>query len=126
MLSLLFDIPSLKMSEKRAEQVANNTYISQINPILDVLSLITGQDKLKVNVINRATAIAKQEDEKTTIEGTMIALNHENGYIDALVGGSKFDSDNQFIRATQAKVQPGSTFKPLYYSAAIDSHPHSC
>ena len=121
MLSLLFDIPSLKMSEKRAEQVANNTYVSQINPILDVLSLITGQDKLKVNVINRATAIAKQEDEKTTIEGTMIALNHENGYIDALVGGSKFDSDNQFIRATQAKVQPGSTFKPLYYSAAIDS-----
>ena len=121
MLSLLFDIPSLKMSEKRAEQVANNTYISQINPILDVISLITGQDKLKVNVINRATAIAKQEDEKTTIEGTMIALNHENGYIDALVGGSKFDSDNQFIRATQAKVQPGSTFKPLYYSAAIDS-----
>ena len=121
MLSLLFDIPSLKMSEKRAEQVANNIYISQINPILDVLSLITGQDKLKVNVINRATAIAKQEDEKTTIEGTMIALNHENGYIDALVGGSKFDSDNQFIRATQAKVQPGSTFKPLYYSAAIDS-----
>lgn len=121
MLSLLFDIPSLKMSEKRAEQVANNTYISQINPILDVLSLITGQDKLKVNVINRATAISKQEDEKTTIEGTMISLNHENGYIDALVGGSKFDSDNQFIRATQAKVQPGSTFKPLYYSAAIDS-----
>lgn len=121
MLSLLFDIPSLKTSEKRAEQVANNTYVSQINPILDVLSLITGQDKLKVNVINRATAIAKQEDEKTTIEGTMIALNHENGYIDALVGGSKFDSDNQFIRATQAKVQPGSTFKPLYYSAAIDS-----
>lgn len=121
MLSLLFDIPSLKMSEKRAEQVANNTYISQINPVLEVISLLTGQDKLKVNIINRATAIAKQEDEKTTIEGTMISLNHENGYIDALVGGSKFDSDNQFIRATQAKVQPGSTFKPLYYSAAIDS-----
>ncbi len=121
MLSLLFDIPSLKTSEKRAEQVANNTYVSQINPVLDVISLLTGQDKLKVNIINRATAIAKQEDEKTTIEGTMISLNHENGYIDALVGGSKFDSDNQFIRATQAKVQPGSTFKPLYYSAAIDS-----
>lgn len=125
MLSLLFDIPSLKMSEKRAEQVANSTFISQINPVLDVISLVTGQDKLKVNVINRATAIAKQEDEKTTIEGTMIALNHENGYIDALVGGSKFDSDNQFIRATQAKVQPGSTFKPLYYSAAIDSRKYT-
>lgn len=121
MISLLFNIPSLKMSEQRSKKLANDIFVSQINPVLDVISLITGQDKLKTNITNRATAIAKQEDEKTTIEGTMIALNHENGYIDALVGGSKFDSDNQFIRATQAKVQPGSTFKPLYYSAAIDS-----
>lgn len=121
MIALLFNIPSLKMSEQRSKKTANDIFVSQINPVLDVISLITGQDKLKTNITNRATAIAKQEDEKTTIEGTMIALNHENGYIDALVGGSKFDSDNQFIRATQAKVQPGSTFKPLYYSAAIDS-----
>lgn len=121
MIALLFNIPSLKVSEQRSEFVANNTYVNQINPVLDVVSLMCGTDKLKVNIINRATAISKQTDEKTTIEGTMIALDHSNGYIDALVGGSKFDSDNQFIRATQAKVQPGSTFKPLYYSAAIDS-----
>lgn len=121
MLALLFDIPSLKVSEQRAQTIANNTFVNEINPVLDVAALMTGSDRLKVNIINRATAISKQEDSKTTIEGTMIALNHENGYIDALVGGSKYDSDNQFIRATQAKLQPGSTFKPLYYSAAIDS-----
>ncbi len=121
MLALLFDIPELKVSKQRTEIVANNTYVNQINPVLDVVALFTGTEKLKVNIVNRATAIAKQNEEKTTIEGTMVALDHSNGYIDALVGGSKFDSDNQFIRATQAKVQPGSTFKPLYYSAAIDS-----
>ncbi|MCR4742703.1 MAG: PBP1A family penicillin-binding protein [Treponema sp.] len=121
MLALLFDVPGLKISEQRSEFVANSTFVKQITPVLDVVSLMTGTDKLKVNIINRAIAISKQEEEKTTVEGTMIALNHENGYIDALVGGSKFDSENQFIRATQAKVQPGSTFKPLYYSAAIDS-----
>lgn len=121
MLALLFDIPELKVSKQRTEIVANNTYVNQINPVLDVVALLTGTEKLKVNIVNRATAIAKQNEEKTTIEGTMVALDHSNGYIDALVGGSKFDSDNQFIRATQAKVQPGSTFKPLYYSAAIDS-----
>ena len=125
MLALLFDIPELKVSEQRTEVVANNTYVNQINPVLDVMSLITGTEKLKVNIVNRAVAIAKQNEEKTTIEGTMIALDHSNGYIDALVGGSKFDSDNQFIRATQAKVQPGSTFKPLYYSAAIDSRKYT-
>lgn len=121
MLALLFDIPELKISEQRSEFIANNTYISEVNPVLDIVSLMCGTDKLKVNIINRATAISKQAEEKTTVEGTMIALNHENGYIDALVGGSKYDSENQFIRAIQAKVQPGSTFKPLYYSAAIDS-----
>jgi len=121
MLALMFDISSLKVSEQRSEIVANNTYVSKINPVMDVLSMMTGADKLKLNIINRGTALSKQEDEKTTIEGTMIALNHENGYIDAMVGGSKFDQENQFIRAVQAKVQPGSTVKPLYYSAAIDT-----
>lgn len=121
MLALLFDVPGLKISEQRSEFVANSTFVKQITPVLDVVSLMTGTDKLKVNIINRAIALSKQEEEKTTVEGTMIALDHENGYIDALVGGSKFDSENQFIRATQAKVQPGSSFKPLYYSAAIDS-----
>ena len=121
MMALLLNIPELKVSEQRAEIVANSTFINKITPVIDVVSMMTGTDKLKVNIVNRATALAKQNEEKTTIEGTMIALDHSNGYIDALVGGSKFDSDNQFIRATQAKIQPGSTFKPLYYSAAIDS-----
>jgi len=121
LLALMFNIPELKVSEQRSEFVANKAYINQINPVLDIVSMITGTDKLKVGIINRATAISKKTDEKTTIEGTMIALRPDTGYIDALVGGSKFDQENQFIRATQSKLQPGSTFKPLYYSAAIDS-----
>ncbi len=43
------------------------------------------------------------------------------GYILAMVGGRQFSRSDQFNRATQARVQPGSAFKPLYYSAAIDS-----
>jgi penicillin-binding protein 1A len=37
------------------------------------------------------------------------------------VGGSKYDATNQLIRATQGSLMPGSSFKPLYYSAALDS-----
>ena len=121
LIALMFDIPELKVSEQRTEFVANQTFLNDINPVLDVISLMTGSEKLKVGIVNRASALSKRSEEKTTIEGTMIALESETGYIDALVGGSKFDQENQFIRATQAKVQPGSTFKPLYYSAAIDS-----
>ncbi|MBO4641078.1 MAG: PBP1A family penicillin-binding protein [Treponema sp.] len=121
LLALIFDIPSLKVSEQRAQFVANSTFVNKINPVLDVVSMMTGTDKLKIEIVNKATTLAKQEAEKTTIEGTMICIEPSTGYIDALVGGSKFDQENQFIRAVQAKVQPGSTFKPLYYSAAIDS-----
>lgn len=121
LFSLMFNIPSLKISSERAKIVANSTYINTINPCLDLISMMCGIDSLKIGITNKATTISKQEEEKTTIEGTMISLNVEKGWIDALVGGSHFDQDNQFIRAVQAKVQPGSTFKPLYYSAAIDS-----
>lgn len=121
LLSLVFNLPAIKMSKERSLQIANDTFVNQINPILDVCSMMFGLENLKVGIVNKANTISKQEDEKTTIEGTMITLQNDTGYITALVGGSKYDQDNQLIRAVQSKLQPGSTFKPLYYSAAIDS-----
>lgn len=121
LLSLAFNLPGIKVSEQRSETISKATFLNQINPLIDVVSMMCGIDSLKVSIINRANSENKKEAEKTTIEGTMVTLENETGYITALVGGSKFDGENQFIRAVQAKLQPGSTFKPLYYSAAIDS-----
>ena len=121
LLALTFNLNSLKVSEQRNEAISKATYTSQINPVMDVMSLMFGIDSLKLGIVNKANQQAKVKVSKTTIEGTMIALENDTGYITSLVGGSKFDSENQFIRAVQAKIQPGSSFKPLYYSAAIDS-----
>lgn len=121
LLSLIFNLPGIKVSQQRSESVANSVFLSRINPVIDVMSLVCGMDTLKVGIINKANSLAKQENEKTTIEGTMISIENETGYITALVGGSKFDQGNQFIRAVQARLQPGSTFKPLYYTEAINS-----
>lgn len=121
LLALTFNLNSLKVSEQRNEAISKATYASQINPVMDVMSLMFGVDSLKLGIVNKANQQAKVKVSKTTIEGTMIALENDTGYITSLVGGSKFDSENQFIRAVQAKLQPGSAFKPLYYSAAIDS-----
>jgi penicillin-binding protein 1A len=121
LLALMFNLPGIKVSEQRTEAIANATFVNNINPVLDVCSLMFGLESLKIGVVNRANSIAKENDAKTTIEGTMIAIENDTGYITALVGGSKFEQGNQYIRAVQAKLQPGSTFKPLYYSAAIDS-----
>jgi penicillin-binding protein 1A len=121
LISLVFNLPGIKVSKERSQKIANETFVNRINPIIDVCSMMFGLEDLKVGIVNKANTISKQEDEKTTIEGTMITLQNDTGYITALVGGSKYDQDNQLIRAVQSKLQPGSTFKPLYYSAAIDS-----
>ena len=44
----------------------------------------------------------------------------QTGYIKAMVGGRDYD-ESKFNRAVQAYRQPGSTFKPFIYSAALDS-----
>ncbi len=121
LVSLMFDLPGLKVSQERAESNAKKQYTQEVNPVIDVMALLCGMDTLKTAVVNRGNVLIKQDAERTTIEGTMIALENSTGYIDALVGGSKYSNENQFIRAVQARLQPGSTFKPLYYSAAIDS-----
>ncbi len=52
-------------------------------------------------------------------EGALVALAPQNGQIRALVGGFDF-SRNAFNHASQAWRQPGSTFKPFLYSAALE------
>ncbi len=52
------------------------------------------------------------------VQGALVALEPQTGYIRALVGGYDF-SRSQFNRATQAIRQPGSAFKPIIYATAI-------
>ena len=52
-------------------------------------------------------------------EGAVVALEPQTGRVHALVGGFDF-SKNQFNHVTQAWRQPGSSFKPLVYSAALE------
>jgi penicillin-binding protein 1A len=53
------------------------------------------------------------------VEAALVALSPQDGAIRALVGGFDFGR-NQFNRITQAWRQPGSSFKPFIYSAALD------
>jgi penicillin-binding protein 1A len=54
------------------------------------------------------------------VSGAMVAMDPWTGRVVAMVGGFSFDQ-SQFNRATQAYRQPGSSFKPLVYSAAMDN-----
>jgi penicillin-binding protein 1A len=54
------------------------------------------------------------------ISGAMVAMDPWTGRVLAMVGGFSFDQ-SQFNRATQAYRQPGSSFKPIVYSSALDN-----
>ncbi|MDN4144438.1 penicillin-binding protein 1A [Pseudomonas tohonis] len=53
-------------------------------------------------------------------QSALVSLDPENGAIRSLVGGFSFEQSN-YNRAVQAKRQPGSSFKPFLYSAALDN-----
>lgn len=53
------------------------------------------------------------------VQGALISLNAKTGAIEALAGGYSF-SQNKYNRATQARRQPGSTFKPFLYLSALE------
>ena len=57
------------------------------------------------------------------LQGAMLAIDARTGAILAMIGGRDF-ADSKFNRVTQATRQPGSTFKPFVYSAAVRAgHP---
>ncbi len=85
-------------------------------------------DKAPANIrLRRGALIRIAKTDKNTweitqlpeVEGAFIALDPRDGAIRALVGGFDYDK-NKFNHATQAWRQPGSSFKPFIYSAALE------
>ena len=54
------------------------------------------------------------------VNGGIVVMDPHNGKVKALVGGYSFKS-SEFNRATQAKRQPGSAFKPIVYASALEN-----
>ncbi len=59
-------------------------------------------------------------EQKPKVQGALVSIEPPSGEVRALVGGYSFEK-SQFNRATQAYRQPGSSFKPIVYSAAMDN-----
>ena len=85
-------------------------------------------DKAAPNIrIRRGAVIRVAKTAKNTweitqlpeVEGGIVALDPRDGAIKALVGGFDFEK-NKFNHVTQAWRQPGSSFKPFIYSAALE------
>src|SRR5687767_21483 len=85
-------------------------------------------DKVNANQrIRRGAIVRIQQDEKgrwhitqlPAVESALVSVDPRDGAVRALVGGYDFNR-NQYNHVTQALRQPGSSFKPFIYSAALE------
>ncbi len=81
---------------------------------LHIYTTLDTQHQLAMEkVINQRMKEARSFEE---IAG--VSIDPTTGFVKALVGGADFDK-SEFNRVTQARRQPGSSFKPILYSAAL-------
>ena len=69
--------------------------------------------------VSPGSPIVLRLQQEPLVQGALASLEPESGDVVALIGGYSF-GDSHFNRATQARRQPGSSFKPVVYSTALD------
>nr|WP_323751875.1 penicillin-binding protein 1A [Marinobacter sp.] len=90
--------------------------VVSVGDVIYVKTLETGEPSEDATNISQNVALAQLPN----VEGALISLNAKTGAIEALTGGYSF-GQSKYNRATQAKRQPGSTFKPFLYLAALEN-----
>ncbi|WP_297276507.1 penicillin-binding protein 1A [uncultured Brachyspira sp.] len=117
MLSILFNLPE-DSAYNKFNIAVRDILNKHTTPPLALFSDIFGMEE--VNDISMDVMRADEAELSRQIEGALVAIDPRNGYIVSMVGGSGFTARNQFNRATQARRQAGSSFKPFVYAASMD------
>ena len=122
LLSLTFDIPQLQVSGDKKQQETKNYFNNNLTPLIDLITLMSESNNAEgLRDLIAVSYEAKEYLEKrTTVEGALISIENETGHVLSMIGGNRFEQINQLNRALDARVQPGSSLKPLYYAAAIE------
>lgn len=76
--------------------------------------------RVKTLPIKPADSTPLTLDQEPQAQASLLAIEPSTGYVRAMVGGSDFGK-TQFNRSVQSIRQPGSAFKPIIYTAAIDN-----
>jgi penicillin-binding protein 1A len=109
----------IKTSEKMLTVLLDNAQIVPVSLVWNKNSIsrnvFKSGDLIRVEQLNNAWQLSQLPE----VEGAIVALDPKTGALKALVGGFSYAQSN-FNRVTQAQRQPGSSFKPFIYAAALD------
>lgn len=68
----------------------------------------------------KGVAVELLLQQEPLVQGAIVSIEPQSGDVVALIGGYQF-GESHFNRATQSRRQPGSSFKPIVYSTALDN-----
>ncbi len=120
--------------DSRMQDIAERIFMEEIHANQAVLNeALLGSDSLIATIIDTTTfpldsvkamivgeiPLDDRLKDRLLVQGAFILLENDTGHVLAMIGG-RLDYPDFFNRATQARRQPGSTFKPLLYMTAID------
>ena len=105
---------------KWAAPAGNASKILKENDVVWV-TLLGNEPYPTPNSIAEGTVLELGLEQEPEAQSALVSIEVDTGDVVALVGGFEFNYNNQFNRAVQARRQPGSAFKPIVYSAAMDN-----
>ncbi len=120
LLSDTYSLFNIKTASGRLSDKVMVDFNKNLNGPLNLTAQLFG-----LNLVDNVTEIQFNKTEQaknlmSEVQGAFIVLDNETGQIITMYGGKKFDPNYRFNFAMQSKRQPGSSFKPLIYSAAFD------
>jgi penicillin-binding protein 1B len=101
-----------------AKRLASRRITTTMDPRLQraAYGALTRQTEKLDKILARSTRKGAAPQQ---VQGALVALDAHTGEVLAMIGGRSYD-ESQLNRATDAKRQPGSAFKPFVYAAALD------
>ncbi len=113
--------PNPRVGSAHAQKVKDARKVLAVGDIVWVEALgsdtKTPYDVTRIQADSVIPLALRQQPE---VQGALVSIDPKNGDVLAMCGGYDF-STSQFNRVTQAYRQPGSSFKPVVYSAALDN-----
>src|SRR5206468_4313500 len=101
------------------QEIAEATIAEQIKSI-EARRAAWKRSRAPQKKLAKNAAPAPAPPETDVLQGALVALEPDTGYVRAMVGGRDFDASH-FNRVVQAHRQPGSAFKPFVYATAIEA-----
>ena len=95
-------------------------YHAELAENLEILSFGLGANEKLNKFIDHARKNNPYAQYYSSVQGAFVEIDNKTGEITAMVGGTPFSATNQINRTVQMKRQPGSTFKPILYAAAVE------